>query len=108
MKLEMSDYIAIHAENIDEGCEYYEKVFGLKVKGQDKGVKFVGADPFTICMTKGDVRGVAMEFAVEDAIAAEAWLLKNECKVRARYDDGKVRYFEDKFGLIFHLWEKKK
>ncbi len=108
MKFEMSDYVAIHSTDVDDASKYYEKVFGLKVKGKEKGVNFIDAAPFTICMTQGDVHGVAMEFVVEDAKAAEEWLLKNECKVRARYEDGKVRYFEDKFGLVFHLWEKKK
>jgi hypothetical protein len=108
MKFEMSDYIALHSDNVGQASEYYEKVFGLKVKGQEKGVNFIDAKPFTICMTQGDVTGVAMEFVVDDAKSAEDWLLKNGCKIRSKYDDGRPRYFEDKYGLIFHLWEKKK
>lgn len=104
----MSNYIAIHAKNTDEASNYYKTVFGFELKGKEDGVNLIDAKPFTICMTQGDVDGVAMEFVVEDAKQAEDWLLKNGCFVRARYDNGKVRYFQDKYGLIFHLWEKKK
>ena len=108
MKFEMSDYIAIHADDIKDASEYYKKVFGLEIKGKEKEVTLIDAKPFSICMTQGDVKGVAMEVVVEDAKEAEAWLLKNGCTVRAKYEDGRTRYLEDKYGLIFHLWEKKK
>jgi predicted enzyme related to lactoylglutathione lyase len=108
MKFKMSNYIAIHADDVDAAADYYKNVFGLGLKSEKEGgVNFVDADPFVICVTTGDTKGIAGEFIVEDAKAAEEWLLKNGCKIAVRYEDGKPRYFEDRYGLLFHLWEKK-
>ncbi len=64
MKFKMSPYIAIHAKDANEAAAYYEKVFGLKVKDRDKGVNFVDADPFTICVSPGTQQSPATEFIV--------------------------------------------
>jgi len=107
MKFKMSNYIAIHTDNVESATQYYEKVFGLKLKDKDKDVNFVDADPFVICVTKGTNKSPAMEYITDDASKAEAWLLENGCKVAEKYPDGKVRYFQDQYGVLFHLWEKK-
>lgn len=107
MKFKMSNYIAVHATDINVATKYYKKVFGLKAKGKDFGVNFVDANPFVICVTTGKKKVTATEFIVEDALKAEKWLIKNGCKIAERYSNGKVRYFKDRYGLLFHLWEKK-
>jgi len=48
-----------------------------------------------------------MEYIVDDAKKAEEWLLQNGCKIAERYSDGRVRYFQDQYGVLCHLWEKK-
>lgn len=107
MKFRMSNFFAIHAQDIDQATEYYTNVFGLKLMEKEKGVNFVAADPFVICVTTGDKKSPATEFIVQDLAEAEQWLLKNDCKIAERYPDGRIRYFEDRYGVLFHLIEKK-
>jgi predicted enzyme related to lactoylglutathione lyase len=107
MDFKMSNFIAVHTDNREEAVDYYQSVFGIGVKERDRNAHYLDADPFTMCIVESPTRTIAHEFIVSDLKKAEEWLTSNGCKIIERYPDGRSRYFQDRYGLVFHLWEKK-
>lgn len=100
-----SPNLALQLQQRDQAVEFYQKVMGLEMAGQENDSIALRAEQFTIWFDKGEFLGPIFEFLVPNLEEAKERLLAEECQVLRWEGKGKPCYLRDPFGFVFNLYE---
>jgi len=107
MKFELSNHIALQHPDWKKSKSFYSEVLGLETELQENNLHVISGEQNLYIMENDELRGVVMEFNVDDVEVARTYLEKHGCTIVKWDGKGNDCYMRDPFGLVFNLWEKK-
>jgi len=108
MKFELSNNIALQHPDWKNSEFFYKETLGLDTTIEKGHLHIRSGDVNLYIMENDELRGMVMEFNVNDVEEARIYLEKNGCTVIKWEGCGKDCYMRDPYGLTFNLWEKKR
>ncbi len=108
MKFELSNNIALQHPDWKNAELFYKNVLSLETKMEMNHVHVRSGDLNLYIMENDQLRGIVLEFNVDDLNKARKYLESSGCTVVKWEGKGKDCYIRDPFGLVFNLWEDNK
>ena len=102
----MSTNIALHSKRWKASSTFYDNVMGFVVNEEETHLEIQNGPIFMYVQENFGVKGIVMEYYVDDVEAAREYLEENGCSVIKWEGKGKDCYMRDLFGLTFNLWEE--
>ncbi len=106
MPYRFSNCICLQLPQMEEAREFYEKVMGLPVAGEDGESVELEAEQNRLFLDKGEHLGPILEFLVPDLETAREELLNQGCEVIKWEGRDGCCYLRDPFGFAFNLYEE--
>ncbi len=106
MNFELSQCVALQADNTTAAHIFYTEVLGFPVDSET-GVAAIDAGPLTLFVDeKKHCSGLLMELLVDDVEAARSHLEENGCEVVSWGGAGQACIIRDPFGVHYNVFQR--